>query len=248
MKKNEKNKAIPKRLRVMKKRLKQSLALVGILIVSLSLSGCEKFVENDVSAETRLQTSGTQSQTSYNKSQNVETIVETKVEESTVTSKSEFHYITDWSIDEVVQNIEMNGTSYSMPFTVGDLGENYSLEATNRTAGGYFLNYCGDENYYALVGIYDDDTDIKKCRIRLITVNDNVDFKIDNLSFGVKREKILEKYGEPSLATNETVWTYVFEGETIDQNSALLFTFNKKGKLDGISIGYNKYRGDSENE
>ncbi|MDE5575808.1 MAG: hypothetical protein K2J11_00270, partial [Oscillospiraceae bacterium] len=95
--------------------------------------------------------------------------------------------------------------------------------------------------------VYNDDTDIKKCRIRSITVNDNVDFKIDNLSFGVKREKILEKYGEPSLATNETVWTYVFEGETIDQNSALLFTFNKKGKLDGISIGYNKYKEKTEN-
>ena len=244
---HEKIEDIPKRLRVMKKRLKQSLALVGILIVSLSLSGCEKFVETDVSAETLLQTSETQSQTSYNKSQNVETIAETKAEESTVTSKYEFHYITDWSIDKIVQNIEMNGTSYSMPFTVGDLGENYSLEEIDRTPGGYFLNYCSYE-HYALIDVYNDDTDIKKCRIRSITVNDNVDFKIDNLSFGVKREKILEKYGEPSLATNETVWTYVFEGETIDQNSALLFTFNKKGELDGISIGYNKYRGDSENE
>ena len=57
MKKNEKNKAIPKHLQLMKKRLKQSLALVGILIITLSLSGCEKFVETDVSAETKLQTS-----------------------------------------------------------------------------------------------------------------------------------------------------------------------------------------------
>ena len=57
MKKNEKNKAIPKHLQLMKKRLKQSLALVGILIIILSLSGCEKFVETDVSAETKLQTS-----------------------------------------------------------------------------------------------------------------------------------------------------------------------------------------------
>ncbi|MDE5992660.1 MAG: hypothetical protein K2G87_06380 [Oscillospiraceae bacterium] len=230
MKHYEKIKAVPDCLQSMKKRIKQSLALVGILIMSLSLSGCEKLVETDVSAETR-------SQTSYNGTQNA----------TDTANQSEFHYITDWSIDEVVQNIEMNGTSYSMPFTVGDLGENYSLEAIDRTPGGYFLNYCGDE-HYALIDVYNDDTDIKKCRIRSITVNDNVDFKIDNLSFGVKREKILEKYGEPSLATNETVWTYVFEGETEDQNSVLLFTFNKKGKLDGISIGYNKYKEKIENE
>lgn len=172
--------------------------------------------------------------------------VQVNITQASEANEKNFHYITDWSIDDIVQNIEMNGTSYSMPFTVGDLGENYSLEEIDRTPGGYFLNYCGDEDY-ALIDVYNDDTDIKKCRIRSITVNDNVDFKIDNLSFGVKKEKILEKYGEPSLATNKTVWTYVFEGETIDQNSALLFTFNKKGKLDGISIGYNKYRGDNEN-
>lgn len=53
MKKNEKNKAISKRLWVVKNRLKQSLALGGILIVTLSLSGCEKFVETGVSAETK---------------------------------------------------------------------------------------------------------------------------------------------------------------------------------------------------
>lgn len=45
---------IPNRLRVMKKRLKQSLALVGILVIILSLSGCEKLFENDVSAETKI--------------------------------------------------------------------------------------------------------------------------------------------------------------------------------------------------
>ena len=224
-----------------RKRLKQALMLVGILLITLALPGCEKLVETDVSAETKLQTS-------QNKSQYVETVTEAKSEESTTQNKSEFHYITDWSIDELVQNIEMNGVSYSMPFTVEDLGENYTIEENTSSDKGYFLNYRGDEDY-ALINVYNDDTDIQKCRIRTITVNDNVDFKIDSWGFGVKREKILEKYGEPSLiSSKQIVCTYVFQGETDDQNSVLLFTFNKKGELDGISIGYNKYIGGIENE
>ena len=60
-KKNEQSDDIPKRLWEIKKRLKQVFVLVGILIITLSLSGCEKLVENDVSAETQFQTSSMES-------------------------------------------------------------------------------------------------------------------------------------------------------------------------------------------
>lgn len=200
-------------------------ALLAAAVTVCCLSGCQ---QNDVSTE---QENG----------------VQANVTKSLEINENNFRYITDWSIDNLVQNIEMNGISYSMPFTVEDLGENYTIEENTSSDKGYFLNYRGDEDY-ALIDIYNDDTDIKKCRIRTITVNDNVDFKIGNLGFGVKREKILEKYGEPSLiSSKQIVCTYVFQGETDDKNSVLLFTFNQKGELDGISVGYNKYSEDNDN-
>ncbi len=49
MKQNEQSETDHKRFLFVKKQL---LPIVGILIISLSLSGCEKLVETDVGAET----------------------------------------------------------------------------------------------------------------------------------------------------------------------------------------------------
>lgn len=54
MKQNEQSEAGHKHLWLAKKRLKRAAALAGILIIALSLSGCEKFVETDVGAETKI--------------------------------------------------------------------------------------------------------------------------------------------------------------------------------------------------
>ncbi len=229
MKQNEQSEAGHKRFLFVKKRLKRAAALAGILIISLSLSGCKNFVETDVGAETKI----------------TEKVKDT---ETTSLINPEFHYITDWSIDELVKNIEMNGISYSMPLTVEDLGEKYSIEEYEDYDNCFFLNYCDDE--YALIDIYNDnESDIKKNRIRTINVSYDVDFKIGGISFGDEKDDILKKYGEPSLSSpQERVLTYVFEGETEEQNNVLVLTFSKNEKLDGISVGYNKYRGDNQNE
>ncbi len=64
MKQNEQSEADHKRFLFVKKRL---LLIVGILIISLSLSGCENFVETDVGTETKI-TKQTDSETTNSES------------------------------------------------------------------------------------------------------------------------------------------------------------------------------------
>ena len=102
-KKNEQSDDIPKRLWEIKNRLKQSLAFVSILIITLSLSGCEKLVENDVSAETKITQSG------YSES------------EST-TLKNDEKLGVDALFEEMLCDIEINDQKLSLPCSSKDLG------------------------------------------------------------------------------------------------------------------------------
>ena len=117
--------------------------------------------------------------------------------------KKEPYYITDWSIDDLVTSVEMNGVTYSMPFTLNDLGEDYTIEKINDEL---VLYYHGEN--YALIKVKDN-SDIKNSEIISITTDctyHDTDFKIDNTNFGDEQTDVLEKYGEPSLkVTAETV-------------------------------------------
>ena len=87
-----------------RKRLKQTLMLVGILIITLAFSGCEKLVETDVSAETK---------------STIQTVSETTVpvnqEETQFVTEFE---ITDWTIEEFISNITIYGQQINLPFNV----------------------------------------------------------------------------------------------------------------------------------
>ncbi|MBD5138053.1 MAG: hypothetical protein HDT24_01895, partial [Ruminococcus sp.] len=103
MKHHEKLQTIPKHLRSIKNRIKQSLALVGILIMTLSLSGCEKLVEADVSAETK------STQSSYS-------------ELEITTLKNGEKPEAEALFEEMLCDIEINGQKLSLPCSSKDLG------------------------------------------------------------------------------------------------------------------------------
>ena len=139
MKQYERIKVIPKHLQLMKKRLKQSLALVGILIVTLSLSGCEKFVETDVSAETK-----SKKQTAS------ETTAPDNQEETA--SITEFE-ITNWTMKDLVTDMEIEGCKFSLPCTISDINKKCNvkyttfMEESQITGGDLYL----DQKYIASV-------------------------------------------------------------------------------------------------
>ena len=103
MKQYKKNKAVLKRLRSMKKRIERSLALVGIFIITMSLSGCEKSVEADISAEAKI------AQSSYSES------------EVTVLKNGEKPEA-DVLFEEMLSDIEISGQKLSLPCSSKDLG------------------------------------------------------------------------------------------------------------------------------
>ncbi len=96
-----------------RKRLKQALILVGILIITLAFSGCEKLVETDVSAETK---------------STIQTVSETTVpvnqEETQFVTEFE---ITDWTIEEFISNITIYGQQINLPFNVENLPDDFYL-------------------------------------------------------------------------------------------------------------------------
>lgn len=100
----------PKRFLV-KKRLKQALMLVGILIITLALSGCEKFVETDVSAETRLQTTATEILETQSK-ECQKKFVEPIGKDSY--GSPAYPLPDDWTFEKIVNLIEIDGVSLSL--------------------------------------------------------------------------------------------------------------------------------------
>ena len=160
-----------------------------------------------------------------------------KENEQVKTVKKEPYYITEWSIDDLVKSVEMNGVTYSMPFTFNDLGEGYTIEKINDEL---FLYYHGEN--YALIKVKDN-SDIKNSEIISITISSEENFKLGDISNEDRLEDVLKKYGEPSLISSVgsfSLISYVFEGKKDKSNSSIGFTF-KDNKLNSIGIIYNKY-------
>ncbi len=142
-------------------------------------------------------------------------------------TSNDINYITDWSLDELVQNIELNGKSYSMPFTVEDLGEGYTIgEKISLSGDTYGYNLYYNDKYYALIKLNLNNI------ITSITFSDNVNFKIGELYSGNSKEKIINVYGIPSVEARDIIATYLFS------NGNSISIFYEDNKLESISINY----------
>lgn len=183
---------------------------------------------------------------------------EAAVTTSAANDETDFHYITDWSLDEMVQSIEMNGVTYSMPFTLNDLGDKYSLELAsvdfedNGKLDHYIfvLYYC--DRIYAMVEVFEpfDINDMDNYKITSITLISSTDFKFGGIS-GIDsytKGDILKRFGEPSAMPydyNINVQTYMFVymfdwGDDNFYNSVVFAFEDDNETLKGITIRYNK--------
>ena len=201
----------------MKKRL---LCIIAAITVSLCLSGCNIKI-NKIPA----------------------------VPNSTVQTESdtaESGYITDWSLEDMVRNIELNGKTYSMPLTFEDMADDYLLGETvpfeNGTYGRVLYHY--DTGYPMVVRFSGDDgtgDDYKKSIINAFSISNDYDFKVGDISCGDDRQEILKKYGEPSMEVQESedVYQYFYAFETEDGSgySSLLLVF-ENDKLAVVTVRY----------
>lgn len=163
-------------------------------------------------------------------SQNITTEKAETESKKSNSDRKEINYITDWSIEELVKNVELYGKTYSMPFTLEDLGEDYSIG--NKYDFGYDLYYKGEN--ISLIKFDDNDEDLKKCNIINLVFDDNTNIKIEEFYCGNTRKSIEKKYGTPSIESkSKNVCTYVFERKK--GNAALLLVY-ENDKITGITI------------
>ncbi len=217
----------PKRF-LSKKRLKQALMLVVILLISLSLSGCENFVETDASAETK-STKQTISETTAPDNQD-ETIFVTDFE------------ITDWTMEDLISDIKIYGKQISLPCNVSDLGKDYSLsdvycyiQSSNQTGSElYYKN-----KYVAAVYFYGNNEDlINKNIVKLYLGGFNrelPDFEIMGITSNSTLEDVKKILGDSNIINaHENQLRYMFE----DQNQ-LFINFDSNGKMNAFFITNN---------
>ncbi len=200
---------------MLKKKLSALLAVADVL---LSFSGCRS---NDTEQDMLINEAIVNTTVSKTDQSASETAVPAEI------NSKDIHFITDWSIDELVQNIEMNGKNYSMPFTVEDLGEGYTIgEKVSLSGDTYGYNLYYNDIYYALIKFNSNNI------ITSIAFSDNVNFKIGEFYSGNSKEKIINSYGIPSVEARDIIATYLFSNE----NSISVFYENNK--LESISINY----------
>lgn len=206
MKRHEKIKAVPERLQSMKKRIKQSLALVGILIMSLSLSGCEKLVETDVSAETR-------SQTSYSKSENT-------TPQSSSISETDVLLPEGWTMDDLRNLLVINGKTLTLPTTLNkimELDDKFSYEVEyidekspyyNGKQKGFYVDILYDNELMFMTTFPSDENNVNKIldkniyhasfgKINCIETDIDVNTSC-GLNFDSSNEDIINTFGEPN--------------------------------------------------
>ena len=211
-----------------KNSLKHALALVGIIIITLSLSGCDNFVGTDVSAET-ISTKQPVSETTAPDNQ-----------EETV-SVTEF-VITDWTMKDLVSEINICGQQINFPFKVEELNidfnlsdKGYYLESSNTT--GFIMYYKGEQIAYVYSdGKCSDKTEALFTNISFGMFNSVPEINIMGISNNSNYNYIVKKLGEPNYIQNDiNTLRYIFS----DNNYVIIhFEDDTQNAINFFSINY----------
>lgn len=195
-KKVKQNESLSKQMRLMKKRFNRTLAVVGILIMALSLSGCEKLAETNVSAETK----GTKQTVG-------EITASVNSEETAVVPDFK---ITDWTMKDLVKSIEVDGDKFSLPCTVSEIGTDYELENViyledmQKTAA----TLCKESNTMGLTYFDGDVTDnALDSEIKFLFLGgayDLPEFNIMGITDKSTRSDVINILGSPNMRTEES--------------------------------------------
>ena len=73
------------------------ISMFAVLAVAVSMVGCAEQIYADVPVE--------------DTGENISVV--SQITDTTETNSTEIQYVTDWSIDEIIHNFELNGVSYS---------------------------------------------------------------------------------------------------------------------------------------
>ncbi len=223
-----KNETEPKRF-LSKKRLKQALMLVSILLMSLVLSGCENFVETDVSAETK-------------------SIIQTVSETTNTANIAEIKTIEPpedgWTWERLSEVVYINGIKYDYPITLGALTETYTYDKNivyNDNAGTilYYNNIYafGAGIEYDNIGDIDENSKIVSAIFNILEdesqINSSELIWINGIRLGDSYEKMIVNLGTPDIINDDFSYKYV-----IDNKIALVVYFFYENEIQTIQLSW----------
>lgn len=167
------------------------LPILVVMCVTLSLSGCKKLVETDVSAETK----------SVKQTVSETTNSENNTEINKIESPGDGLTFDDVNI------IEINGQQVSLPFTVDELGEEYLIGEEYGFNEIYTALYYKDE-FIAFINT-ESEKGITSISFPSESLEQNM-IKIYNISSNDSFEKIIDTMGIPDIQT-EIALLYKFD-------------------------------------
>lgn len=229
------------------KKIKKSviLPILVIMCVTLSLSGCKKFIETDVSAETKPV-----------KQTVSETTVITNFEETQYATEFE---ITDWTMEDLVTDMEISGQKFSLPCTINEIDEKCNvkyisfIEESNITGGDLYLDgkciasiFCNGDVGKEIInsnicmlfmGGYEYDFDDKS-----VKEVEMPEFNVMGITNNSSQDDVLNILGNPNMyCKSERQYRYGFnsnefvmidfDNENTDKISLFSIIYNVEGKL-----------------
>lgn len=175
----------------MRKRLKR-VACIWLIASIVALVGCNE-TKNDKADETTKQ------------------VVETKENDSTkdtTQDKSDEYPYGTFDFEEACKHIEINGKKVDFPFTLNDLGDDYEFvdcdDGHNGIYGGY-IAYKGEKIF--MMSCHETGKltrDSKINGIEMYSHNDDT-LSICGLSKGTSLERVIEIFGKPTYAPEDSV-------------------------------------------
>lgn len=205
---------------------KQKLvAALSAIIMTFGLTACDNTEE----------TQGTVTETTVTEAVTTAEVTEAVTESPEVSPADKIAFeITDWSLDDMANNITLNGKKISLPCNVDDLGDDYKIGVVDEHyMGEYFIAELGYKDmYFAEVWLTlpeEEDKNWDIIGISALRVHES-DMKIGDISFDSTREEVLEKYGESNFKSEQTsdkVVSYLFLSEDGSKLNQLLVTFDE---------------------
>ena len=207
------------------------LSILAVTAVIVSLTACQ-------SGETGqdIQSSEAVSSTTLasDSTQTSETTAPQNAEEKQIETEYE---ITDWTMEELLSDVEINGVKLSLPCSYEELAEHFNLELDltfyNEPYKKYFYSYALREGLYIKVSYYsENETDSPNSdEIEEICIfcENGGSFRVGEIISGTTTRDEVEKIlGKPNDNVESASW-YRFS-----YSKAVIFSYDKNNKVDYI--------------
>jgi|GEM_PF-1866615 len=210
--------------------MKRILIAMLAAVVACGFSGCkadekQTKIVSETSSTTASQTAQTSEITSPESSE--ETQIETEYE------------ITDWTMEELLSDIEINGVKLSLPCSYEELAEHFDLELDlsfyNEAYKKYYYGYAFRGDLYILTGYYsENETDNPSGEGMddfYISCENGAKFRFGEIVSGVSTREDVEKIlGKPNFhSTSKFDTWYKWNGI-----NAIAISYDKNNKVDCI--------------